>query len=231
MFGTTSSQADTAFTPNFVTFDGTNDYLTTGAGLTGSVDGKTGIFYCSISVNSDGSIMNFIRNGSTNVILRRESGNQLRIFLRTDAPSQLVDLTTTNTLTVSDGVTNVLMSWDVANNYAQVYLDDVLAGSSATTTDGNIDYTTNSWNMMAFGGAELVNGNVANAYFSMNQTALDISIAANRRLFYGTDGVSTDLSSTPAAIIKFTGNAAAWNAGTNEGTGGNFTMTGAVVDV
>ena len=81
------------------------------------------------------------------------------------------------------------------------------------------------------------NGDIAEVYYA--QEYVDLSVQANREKFIsgtGTGAKPVDLGndgSIPTGtqpLIYFRGAKDTWNAGTNAGSGGDFTMSGAVVD-
>jgi hypothetical protein len=59
-------------------------------------------------------------------------------------------------------------------------------------------------------------------------TFIDFSNVANRRKFIDADGKPVDPTNFPASAILFSGDASTF--GTNQGTGGSFTLTGTLTD-
>ena len=111
------------------------------------------------------------------------------------------------------------------------YLDGV-AGTITTVAAGNIDWTLANIGVGAdHTGTSKHNGDLADVW--LDDTYLDLSQASNRGKFragggpinLGTDG---SLPTGASPIIFLSGSTAAWH--TNKGTGGGFTMTGALTD-
>lgn len=137
-----------------------------------------------------------------------------------------------------DTYRNYLMSFDSTSGtqLSRLYVDDVLADTEALGLNDEVDFATGPsffWGLLGRrrSGSNSGQWEGAISHFYMRTAGtLDLTVESNRRLFYDADGVPTDLSSAPSPIIQFTGNAAAWNAGTNEGTGGNFSVDGTFTD-
>jgi len=146
------------------------------------------------------------------------------------SPSAANDDTWRNYLVAFNSESGVQMSY--------LYIDDTLADSESLTLNEEVDFTTApggfDWGIFGRhrtgGNSGMWQGAVSHAYICTN-SYLDITQEANRRKFFDADGVGTDLSGAPTPLIQFTGNAAAFNAGTNEGTGENFTVVGSFTDL
>ena len=140
----------------------------------------------------------------------------------------------------------LLASWNIANGNTdnRMYVDDSTADNDLNlASDGTIDYdTANGTGDWAIGGGifnegslyQKLNGEIGPVWF--DTTWIDFNVEANRRKFINADGTPADLGSdgsTPTGSqpkIFMNGDATYWNAGTNGGTGGAFTMTGSVTD-
>lgn len=218
-----------------VVFDGTNDYLRRASELTGIADGKTGLVsvWVKPATTSSGNI---ITNGASS------AGEFFRVFVGSDIvgasgspPGGGSSFSMTSTAVVDVGNWHhVLIAWDSASSSnCKVYVDGADATNGTPTANNtNIDYTRGSWNIGARGdGTVKLNADIAELWFATSW--LDITVTANREKFakngrpvsLGADG-SKPTGSTPIVYMK--GEASAW--GTNYGSGGDFTVNGALAD-
>ena len=133
---------------------------------------------------------------------------------------------------------HILVSLDLSNSSNRnVYIDDVSAAMAWNTySNANIAYAQSEFTLFDLtGNNRWYDGDVAEMYIN-NTDYIDLSTEANRRKFITSDGKPVDLGSdgsTPTGtqpIIYLSGVASTWNAGTNAGSWGDFTMTGAVAD-
>jgi hypothetical protein len=222
-------------------FDGTNDFMTRGAGLNGAADGKLGILSAWIRLDGGDAADQTIFQGATtlggtvsHVRLRRTSANKFEVVTLNAAGSTLFTLTSSSTFTSSATWLHVLSSWDCAST-ATLYVNDV-SQAVVTPTNDLIDYTLADWAVgaQASGGTK-VNGCIAEVYFQMGQY-LDITLVSNRRKFYSPSGkpvfLGTDGSlPTGTAAISYhhlsDGESVA-ALQVNRGSGGNYAITGAL---
>ena len=220
------------YAPSALDFDGTNDYLTRGAGLTGAADGKVGLFSCWVRLDGGDAAHRYIlQSAGSYYVVSRHSNNKLQLFARNSTSTTILHQFSVGTYTTSTTWLNLLISWDLGNSKADIYVNDVSVGDTPIAlTDNDIDYTRTDW---AVGsqttGASFFNGALAELYFALEY--LDISVESNRRKFItaalkpedlGSDG-STPTGTAPIIYMKFAPGATA----TNSGTGRNFTATGA----
>ena len=231
--------ASGTYEPNAVKFDGTNDYLTRGADLTGIADSKSGIFSCWIRVdNPQTSSHQYIFENlmSTNSFSLVKSLNGGVLLMADNAAA-------TNILSISSSVTSVtgsakfyhiLISWDLAASASHIYISDVADQTVTTRTNDTIDYAQASANWAVGArtdGSNKFDGAISDLYFAPGQY-LDFSTESNRRKFIDASGLpvslgadgSTPTGTAPAIYLKgdYTG------FGTNSGSGGNFTVNGAL---
>lgn len=224
-------------------FDGTNDYMTRGAGLTGAADSDTGIL--SVWVRIDGGDGNFRRilAGLTTVggtAIRFGSGiNTSNLFsiVVTNTAAAISWAATSSAYTASSTWLHLLASWNIASaGNGHLYVNDV-SDATVTTDLGNgvdADYTVADWSIGALGDGTLkMDGCLAELYFAPGQY-LDFSTESNRRLFItktlrpvslGSDG-STPTSVAPLVYQRVAIGAAASTFATNLGGGGDFSITG-----
>lgn len=220
-------------------FDGTNDNLLRGGGLSGAANSKTGILsYWTRIDGGNNSVMIVIdSNTGSKFLSYRDSTNVFVIGARNAANTVILVLNTTGTYTSGTTWRHVLASWNLADASARhLYINDTsdLAGGG-THTDDTIAYATpTEW---GFGSdaasASRFNGAFAEVYFAPGQY-LDFSIVSNRRKFISGNGKPVHLGATgsaptgtaPLVYFHLDDGEAVANFATNRGTGGNFTITG-----
>ena len=221
-------------------FDGTNDYMTRGAGLDGAADSKSGIISCWARIDGgDAStliILDAIIGATIPFRLRRLNTNLIVITGENAAGTDILELTTVATYTSSATWLHILSSWNLAvPGASHLYINDVSDKSATTFTDDTIDYTHTDWGIGATpstGGGKW-NGCLAELYFAPGQY-LDFSLAYNRRKFISTSGKpvylgadgSVPTGTAPIVYQRVADGAAVATFATNLGTGGNFSITG-----
>lgn len=219
-------------------FDGSSDYMTRGATLTGAADNSKGIisFWFRHDISENGIIF---RSQAGLYITTTNISNQMRLELPVTVGGD-IKMETTNAQTPATPWHHYLVSWDFAfsngNKLRDIYLDDVV--NEASYTDGkastDIDHTGTNWAIGAdWGGSEKFDGGLAELYFEIG-TYLDLSIETNRRKFIsstgkpinlGADG-STPTGTAPIVYCRVADGAAASTFATNLGSGGNFSIIG-----
>lgn len=222
-------------------FDGTNDYLARGAGLTGAADGKLGIFACKFKMlGGDGVTQRLASNrttalgarfnidrGSDNLILLRgtDTGGTLNMFIKN-----------TTAITADGNYHTLLASWDIGTDDNHMYLDDASEISVTTSDNTNIDHTVGNFGI----GADVdpignkLNADVNVMYLNIAEK-IDLSVTANRRKFFDVNGnwvpSRYDGGQEPTGnqpIIYIPGTYRSFSA--NHGTGGGFIVTGAFTE-
>ena len=214
-----------------VVFDGTNDYLDRGAGLTGASDSKLFAFAAWLFVDSSGSGERWIlsNDGTNPTRIFIDTDNSLRIVAANAADTTILDMQT-SPLTLDRWV-HVVVSIDLADiANRHIYVDDTSDIATVTTyTDDTIDFTKTDW----FIGAEAdtsskFKGGMAELFFETDEY-IDLSVEANRRLFYSLHGRPANLGSdgsTPLGVTPLVYLSGSFE--TNLGGGGDFTLTGAL---
>ena len=231
--------------PEAVSFDGakgTNnatDYLSRTTPLSNQADSKT--FTFSTWAWLDGANGGLLYLGNNRFFITFEGGgdyfkcegrdaNNTR-HLRFEAPTGLVPVNTW---------VNILMSFDMSDTSKRhIYINEVditsatFTGSFPTYTNGTLDFTpaaSSGADMTYRIGAQYnaqskLGGRLAHFFF--DYTYRNLSVTANRRLFIDADGKPAD-SDTLAALnpIMYLPMKDADTAGSNTGTGGNFTAVG-----
>ena len=221
-------------------FDGTNDFMARGADLTGIADGKAGTFYGFIRIdggNGAARTLFTLRSGTLAAIgvqVGLTTGNKIRVVGMNAANTIILDMVTTPTYLAGASWISILSSWNLATGVSQLYIDDAEpALDTDTATDDTLDYTRGNVGIGGLTeGSAKMNGPLAELFF--HTTAIDLSVAANRRLFIsaankpvnlGADG-STPLGVQPLVYQHLDDAQDVADFDLNAGSGGNFTITG-----
>ena len=223
-------------------FDGTNDFMTRGAGLTGASDDDIGIlsFWARFDAGTGGQIIldgDTVLGGGANPrvqVNRATSSGVVSILGYNLAGTNILDLRTTSTFSAGTSWWHFLASWDLSAAATHFYVNDASDKNAVTVTSSAIDYTLADWGIGASpSGGNKFDGCLSEVYFAPNQF-LDFSTESNRRKFIsaigkpvslGTDG-STPTGVAPLVYQRLAGGEAVANFATNRGTGGDFTITG-----
>ena len=218
------------YPPAIGDYDGAADYLNRGAGLTGAADSKLGIFSVWFRMDGHSGAPHFLSNQAANVRFTIWSDQKIRIVCRSGTTK--LDLYSAGTYAPSSDWRHLLVSYDLGNAKAYMYVDNVSVGDTpATLVDSTIDYTDTDWGIgKQISAASYWDGALAEVYFNTVKY-LDISIEANRRFFIDPDGRPVDLGpacSTPTGTAPIVCMRTQFNnAGLNDGTGGDFVINGA----
>jgi hypothetical protein len=228
-----------AYIVNAVTFDGTNDYLLRGGGLTGAADGKKGIinvwFQAASGLTSTFDILNAFLSPTARVQLQvvYSAGDHYVTVRLRDSIGTLNQIQAAP-ITADTNWHNILCSWDNALDLKHLYIDDVDFTPAVTLTDFLVDYTPTEWAIGADTiGNNKLDGCLSELYFNQAEY-IDFSVVANRRKFIKASGKPENVGSdgsTPtgtAPIIYQNGDSTDFQ--TNQGSGGDFSVTGALTD-
>ncbi len=229
---------------NAVFFDGTNDWLTRGAGLTGAADGKLFAFSCwfRAETGSDASATRIITGNTTlgggtatqRLRLSKSASNLFNVIGVNSAGTEILNiLSTADSIKVATGWVHILCSCDMSDTAKRfIYLNDVSDLATITTyANDTLDMTENEW---AVGGspdgATKAACDMADLMFW--PTYVDFSVTANRRLFIDAAHKPVNPSGAVATLgtplVFLQGPAANFN--TNLGGGGNFTVHGTLTE-
>ncbi len=222
---------------NGVTFDGTNDYLTRDADLTGSADSQlwSGSFW--FKRGSVGSIQLIYANDpavNPSTAIGFRATNELVMEGENDAGTVILDIET-SAITDTASYHHCMFSVDLADTGKRhLYIDDASDLNVNIYTDDTMDFTEGDHAVGAAsdGGFKFI-GDLADLWIA-NGVYIDLSVEANRRKFITAAGTPVELlgdGSGPngtAPIMFFQGATAGWE--TNKGTGGGFTENGALAD-
>jgi len=222
-------------------FDGANDFMTRGADLSGNADSKLGLvsFWARCDADNPSFPTDFL-TGATAVggptirfALLYDVAERFVVNARNTAETLILNMLS-STYVSSATWRHVLMSWDLGNVTARLYVNDTNDSNSPSITNDTIDYTRADWGVCgAPEGSAKFNGCVAEFYFAPGQY-LDISQVANRRKFISARGKPVDLGTdgyrptgvAPLIYLHLDDGESVANFATNRGTGGNFTLNG-----
>lgn len=213
-------------------YDGTNDYASRGADLTNIADGKAGtISWWGRIDGGNGSFMVMMASApvAAKVALFRNTTGTIGVVGRNAAGGTILSMVSTTTHVAGSAWINVLASWDLAAATGHLYVNDVnVKSGTQTLTDDTIDYTNGNFVLgAASDGTFKYNGCMAHPFF--HTTAINLSVTANRRKFITASGKPAQLGSDgslPLGVQPLYYDLAA--DGTNIGSGGNLTVTGAL---
>ena len=234
------------FLADAVTFDGTNDTLRRTSNLTGITSGKLATVSAWIHLNGTDNDFQRIFSAYDNPyftgFLLHLDNNKIRFAFNDGGgatPTAAFSIDSTNTYTATGNWIHVLGSVDMDNqSVSKLYINDLdetnFVAWNGGTTIGFSGVTEWSFSDVSGSTTFALDGGLAEFYFTDEH--IDITQVANRRkfitasgrpAFLGTDG---SLPTGTQPRVYMSGDATVWNAGTNSGSGGNFTMTGSVTN-
>jgi hypothetical protein len=205
-----------------VEFDGTNDYLTKTA-LIGQKNTKKLSIYCKCVVPISGSTTYLLFTNTEACMVRHE--NSGAILWRWYDDTGTVTHAVTSSTTYSDETIEICCGLNTDGS-GVMYINGVLEGTDAAQSGNNMQMTPADWNIGAVSGGTNKFDGIIHRITLWDDVALDVTDAAIRSRMAN----EADSRLLGNNIIDFYGLAAVWNAGTNHGSGGDFTMNGAVVD-
>lgn len=236
-----------AYTANAVHFDGTNDWLSRGAGLTGAADSKLLTFSVWLnSTDAAGAQQIFHHEGSgaanrTRLFKQSSSATRpnsfaIRGHAAGDTNTTVLSLeSSSNSLAASFGWVNILLSVDVSDSGKRhLYINDSADLDAVLTyTDAVIDFTLTDCGVGGRGsdGNALISADMADLWYAPG-VYIDFSVEANRRKFISAAGEPVDLGADgraptrSAPLVFLSGATEGWHI--NKGTGGGFTENGAL---
>jgi hypothetical protein len=227
-----------------VNFDGTNDYLRRGGGLTGAADGKRGTLSLWFRPAVDNTTMDLvwgaIANNNGFFIVRKRATTPAANGLVVEAyppgsGTPNISLATSDQSVLAGNYYNLLVSFDLTDPAKRhLYLNDVSDMDVRYFTDTAIDFTLVDWTIGSrASGSGKVNGDLAEVWFAPG-IYIDLSIESNRRKFISATGnpvylgANGELPTGSSPIVFLSGATDSWH--TNKGTGGGFTENGALTD-
>jgi len=221
-------------------FDGTNDYLTRGAGLYQAADSKLMTFsaWVYIVAGNSGRLIsssNSVAGGGSLTRVVLSTDNRFSIVGVNAADATILDVQ--SSLLFSNRWNHLLASVDLSDpTKRHVYVNDVLDLALINTyTNDTIDFTKADWAIGALpDGSSKFNGYISDLWFAPG-VYLDLSIEGNRRKFYSAQKGPTDLGrrgeipTGTAPLVYMGGPFTAWQI--NKGAGGSFIENGALTGV
>lgn len=222
-------------------FDGTNDFLSRASTMTGSSDSGTGLisFWCKMDPSSSDASNYYLMRGLSDrlVIYRNTSQRILCSFKNSSGTVVLGFYSTTGQVTAANGWHHVIISFDLgtASRWA-IYIDGVDRSDTATTfTVGEtVNWSASTLNLFCNNTANRFYGYITEFYTTNPASWFDLSVGSNLLKFRTAGGKPENLGangSTPTSVqplIYLHNDYTAFE--TNLGSGGNFTVTGALSD-
>jgi SPP1 family predicted phage head-tail adaptor len=224
--------ATTGYVANPVNFDGTNDYLIRGAGLTGAADSKLWTGSVWLRRASVGTTERIFYSSGASCSVHFTSTNTISIMGENSAGSVILILN--SLVAITDTNWHHLM-WSVDTSDVDkrhLRIDDV-SSVSPTYSNAAIDFTVANFAIGAQdGGAQKYTGDIADLQVWFGKY-VDLALQANRELFITAAGDPVDpsiaaASALGAPIVLMNGATSTWH--TNDGTGGGFTLNGLLTD-
>lgn len=224
------SKATSGYVANTAVFDGTNDSMRNTT-ATGVGDAKTASVSLWIKFNGgDGvaqSIWTISSTTSTRFSVSKDAANKIELFGRNSAGTTILSQVTTTATIVAGAWHHLLVSVDMAATN-HIFIDGVDAAITDTTsTDDTLDLGSNRY---TFGGsaantpAGLLDASVAEFWCDDVYIATVASFrTGSSPISLGADG-STPTGSQPVWYLKGSGD----DFDLNDGTGEDFTITGAL---
>jgi hypothetical protein len=211
-------------TPEGVSFDGSNDYLSRSSDLTGNADGKTFTFSAWVYHVDSSTDSIYTINKVSDTFSVGTSSSAISIYCKNSAGTIILNSLhgMTNQMYPKNTWFNLLVSIDMSNpSNRYVYINDQPATSSSWMVYSNDSINFTDINH-AVGGTNKFKGRLAHVF--LDYTYRDLSVESNRRLFIDSDGKpSSTIPSSPILYLPMTDAA---TAGSNSGTGGDFTVNG-----
>ena len=224
---------------NAVNFDGSNDYLSRGANLTGAADSKqiTGVWWHNGGDNTNDTILNWSLTASFArfLLIRRGGGAGHVIRCRASnaaASAFALDVDGDQAVNAAAGWVCIMWSFDLSDTGKRhIYTNDTANSLSVTSyANESIPFSSADDFLVGYNGAYWT-GDCGGCQL-WTGVYLDLSTEANRRLFIDANGKPVSPGIARAAlgtpIVELAGPTSDWH--TNRGSGGGFTETGALTD-
>jgi Concanavalin A-like lectin/glucanases superfamily len=215
-----------AYTPNPVTFDGTNDNLLRGGALSGAVDGKNGTMslWFRQDAGGHGTVRSVLDAQANRVQAQLNASNQMIMRLRSVAGA---DVCIQSFIAMTDTRWHhVIMT--TSGTAAHSARDNVVT-TAPTFSDTDIDWTLTNFSVgSTIAAASRFFGDLADVW--MDAVYFDLTVTDNLRKFIQDNGYPVDLGSDgsgptgSAPLVFFSGKTSEWHQ--NKGTGGGYTLTG-----
>lgn len=225
------------YVPAAVNFDGSNDYLTRGAALTGAADGKQLTLSGWLKSGVDGgsavgrilTTVTALAGGTVRLRVQKRTTNDIQVAASNSAGTLIFSVnSSTNSVLVAGGWKHFLCSCDLSAGATHLYLSNASDSNNITNTNDTMVLTGSDFSVGATADGTLkLTGDMADLLFWPSY--LDLSVAANRRLFISNGkpvNPGNAIRALGAPLINLSNPLASWH--TNKGSGGGFTLTGAL---
>ena len=215
--------------PEGVSFDGTNDYLSRSSALSGNSDSNVFTFSAWVYLSSNTFGTEYLFSSSKFSVYYGYSHNEFIIYSRDSSNTVAAYVICGDGVTYSAAMRNtwchLLVSVDLSDSSKRhAYINDEVPASILWNgyTDVNIAFTTVPISVGKSSSSNYFPGRIAHVF--LDYTYRDLSVESNRRLFIDSDGKpSSTIPSSPIIYLPMTDAA---TAGSNSGTGGDFTVNG-----
>lgn len=221
-------------------FDGSNDYLTRGA-LTGAANGNAGTLVYTIETTTVGGSFAVVwsRTNNAGVQSLLVSGGDITLSLRDASSAGIVAVQHTPSASLLDGTPHTVhWSWDTAAQRLELAIDGAAQslGTPTWSSTNAVGYAAaTGWRVGASNtGSDKLLGCLGDVFFD---TAAETRAGTSdgraafhdgtRAVFLGADG-SLPTGSQPIVCLSRQGSDAPDDLATNRGTGGDFTVVGAL---
>lgn len=208
----------------YVTFDGTNDYLSKSGGLDNATDG-TG-FSCVFWLNTSTWASSRVLTVGGKILIDT-STRTLEVRAYNAAGTEIGAINKSSFFT--DGENCYFISWQQGGSWNLYVGDSNLGTSPSTNLSQNIDISnTGTVKIGDIASSAKLNADVYN--FWVDDQYIDFSVQANRRKFLTAGGKAEQLGATGSVptgstpLIYLNG----YDKFTNRGRGGQFTVNGAL---
>lgn len=228
------------YRPVAAVFDGTNDWLESAYGGPASPTTVTASFWVS-RIALSGASSDFVFHARTGAgwkfRIRFSTANELIVDGADAGGTQRTFIQTASNRITDDGWHHIMFTLDVANaTNRHVYIDGVAAAggiTGQTLASLGMNNASDFWSVGAVdvSGVNKLDGALGDLWIDFG-TYLDLSVPANRQKFIDTEGRPVWLGGTGNAPtgtspdVFLSGTLASWP--TNKGTGGGFTLVGAL---
>ena len=217
------------YEPNAVNLDGTNDYLTRGAALTGVANADNFFFASWLKPSGDGTFREILEGNFSSIGIEQLNSNVFRVRAWNASSVIICNMSTATAYTAAGGWIHLAIWHNGTSGGILVNgVDDTAA--SPVNDAGDVRFLiSDEWAIGSDAnslGTRKWNGCLADLYFDIGGGLTDSDIGK----FYNGGPVSLGASGqlpTGSSPIIYLGNAFG-SFETNLGTGGNFTVTGAL---
>ena len=223
-----------SYVPVSVNFDGTNDYLSRGAAITGLSDGtEFTLSFWVRKTGGDGGHMILFTDNAGHFQSQIHTNNKINIKGHSAGASELIDMNSSVEILADGRWHHVMFSTNTSSDTHHLYVDGVDAADKQNSTTGTMDLTQTDYTIGGASWGVKMHGDIADLYFT--DEYIDLSSSSNRIKFIDANKLPVSLGSdgstptgTAAKVYLNQNTLSTWH--TNAGTGGGFTESGALTD-